>query len=65
MKIRENQKTLPIDKSKKNIKSKKKKAHISIEQALHSNLMSNEYEDIEDKEELISKVKKGKKMKHR
>ena len=62
MKIRENQKTLPIDKSKKNIKSKKKKAHISIEQALHSNLMSNEYEDIEDKEELISKVKKGKKI---
>ena len=44
------------------IKKKKKNTHISVEKALHSNLMSNDYENIEDKKELISKVKKGRKI---
>ena len=42
--------------------NKKKNTHISIEKALHSNLMSNNFENSEDKKEFISKVKKGQKI---
>ena len=40
----------------------KKERHINIEKALHLNLISNEFENPEDKKELISKVKNGQKI---
>ena len=69
-----NQKYLPLSLKKNyNIKEKSKKSpmnkkksrnfnNLSVEKALHSNLMSNDFENPEDKKELISKVKKGQKI---
>ena len=64
---RENEKRTIIS-LKKNIKSpspkvkKKINPKINVEKALHSNLMSNDFENPKDTKKLIEKVKKGQKI---
>ena len=56
--LKEKPKKAPINK----VNNKKNNNNISVQKTLHFNLMSNDFEKPEDKNELISKIKKGQKI---
>ena len=57
--IKEKPKKTPINKIDNKMRNKN---NISVQGALHLNLMSNDFENPEDKNELISKITKGQKI---